>query len=107
MDIRFFKAWGIFVLVVMLGSIGSIIALSVVLGIVLGIVFASQGRDPSEIEPISYNCGLALGIVVPSVISFFTYRWSIRKFVFTQLPQAIPATYYPPPSATYSPYDQG
>ena len=80
-EIKFLKAYLIYTIVgVLAGAVAGAIQ-GALLGTILGIL--------GYTENIALITGIT-GFLVGIVISFFVFRWSIRKFIFTQLraPQA-------------------
>ena len=76
-NVAFGKAWLVFFLVATVagGLFGAIV------GAVLGLVLASLGFGITAIQ----IAGGIVGFVLSVPISFFTYRWSVQRFIVAPL----------------------
>lgn len=97
MVIKYIKAWFFYSVALVFAGIGA----GMLVGGIAGGIMGAQGVD---LESTTFQFVIfGLSFVVQLVVSFFVYRWSIQKYIFPQLPQAIPAEYYP----QAQPYDTG
>jgi uncharacterized protein HemY len=79
-EIKFLKAYVIYVVV---GFIAGAIV-GAIQGAILGAVLGALGHPMENIPLITAVTGFLFGVFV----SFFVFRWNIRKFILTQLNQA-------------------
>ena len=79
-EIKYLKAYAIYVLVGFLA--GAIIGF--IQGVILGAILGALGYPIEKIPLITGITGFFFGIFV----SFFIFRWSIQKFILTQLDEA-------------------
>jgi hypothetical protein len=79
-EIKFLKAYAIYVVVGFLA--GAIVG--AIQGFILGAILGAFGYPMEDIPLITGITGFLFGVFV----SFFVFRWSIRKFILTQLNEA-------------------
>jgi integral membrane sensor domain MASE1 len=76
-NISFLKPWLIFFLVATVG--GSLAG--AVAGFFIGMTMGIIG---SSLEQIRFICGV-VAFAAGTVISFFTYKWSVKRFILSEL----------------------
>lgn len=76
-EIKFLKAYVLYVLV---GFIAGAI-IGAIQGFILGLILGIAGYPIEKIPIITGTTGFCFGVI----ISFFVFRWSIQKFILTQL----------------------
>lgn len=82
-EVKFLKAYTIYALV---GAVCGFFA-GAGQGFILGMAMALAGVEPQIIPIITGITGFITGLI----ISFFIYRWSIRKFIIPQLQDMLSA----------------
>ena len=78
-EIKYLKAYVIYVAVGFI--VGAIVG--AIQGAILGAVLGALGHPTENIPLITGITGFFFGVFV----SFFVFRWSIKKFILTQLDQ--------------------
>jgi len=78
MKVKYFKPWILFFIV---GSVGGGIA-GFIVGLFSGIIMTIAGV---ESQPMHALVGGVAGYIISIPISFLVYKWSVKKFVLSQL----------------------
>ncbi|MDX2109823.1 MAG: hypothetical protein SFY80_06220 [Verrucomicrobiota bacterium] len=81
-NIKYFKAWAIFALVAMVGGF----LVGAVIGFILGALLGIAGVSLKDIKTITGIVGFCLGLIV----SYYTFRWSVKKYIIDPLLAAAP-----------------
>lgn len=72
----YFKAWLVFFLITIVGTI----AAAVIVGVPLGLIFGYQGASTEAIVQLLRVTGL----LAPVISSYFAFKWSAKRFLIAK-----------------------
>jgi uncharacterized membrane protein len=79
-EVRYFKAWLLFFLIATVGGF----VVGAIFGAVVGFTLGVAGMS---VEVITLITG-ALGLIVALPISYFSFRWSVHRYIIPQIKAA-------------------